>query len=76
MTLCLNKMETSSPIQGCFCAKFGCNWLSVSGEEDENVKENKDRQVDDGQQVIRKAQMSNKKKQHEIIFSSFVLPLR
>ena len=52
MTLCFNKIESSSPTQGCFCVKFGWNWLSVSGEDD-NVKENKDRQVKDGQQVIR-----------------------
>ena len=33
------------------CAKFGWNWPSGSGEEDENV-------TDDGRQVIRKVHLS------------------
>ena len=37
------------------CAKFGWNWPSDSGEEDENVKS---LQTDDGRQVIRKAHLS------------------
>ena len=37
------------------CAKFGWNWPSDSWEEDENVKK---LQTDDGQQAIRKAQLS------------------
>ena len=41
------------------CAKFGWNWLSGSGEEDENVKSlQTDRRRDDGRQVIRKAHLS------------------
>ena len=45
------------------CAKFGWNWPSGSGEEDENVKSlqtnrRTDRQTDDGRQVIRKAHLS------------------
>ena len=45
------------------CAKFGWNWPSGSGEEDENVKSlqtdrQTDRQTDDGRQVIRKAHLS------------------
>ena len=53
------------------CAKFGRNWLSGSGEEDENVKSlqtdrqtdgrtdgRTDGQTDDGRQVIRKAHLS------------------
>ena len=49
------------------CAKFGWNWPSGSGEEDENVKSlqtdrqtdrRTDRQTDDGQKVIRKALLS------------------
>ena len=41
------------------CAKFGWNWPSSSGEEDENVKSlQTDRQTDDGRQVIRKAHVS------------------
>ena len=41
------------------CAKFGWNWPSGSGEEDENVKcLQTDRQTDDGRQVIRKAHLS------------------
>ena len=51
--------------QGIFCAKFGWNWPSGFGEEDENVKRLKtmgrckDRQTDDGWQVIRKAHLSS-----------------
>ena len=49
------------------CAKFGWNWPSGSGEEDENVKSlqtdrqtdgRTDGQTDDGRQVIRKAHLS------------------
>ena len=49
------------------CAKFGLNWPSGSGEEDENVKSlqtdrqtdgRTDGQTDDGRQVIRKAHLS------------------
>ena len=49
------------------CAKFGYNWPSGSGEEDENVKSlqtdertdrRTDRETDDGRQVIRKAHLS------------------
>ena len=49
------------------CAKFGWNWPSGSGEEDENVKSlhqdrgsdgRRDRQTDDGQQAIKKAPLS------------------
>ena len=41
------------------CAKFGWNWLSSSGEEDENVKSlQTDGQTDDVQQVIRKVHLS------------------
>ena len=45
------------------CAKFGWNWPSGSGEEDENVKSlqtdgRTDRQTDAGRQVIRKAHLS------------------
>ena len=42
------------------CAKFGWNWPSSSGEENENVKSlQTDRQtIDDGRQVIRKAHLS------------------
>ena len=49
------------------CAKFGWNWPSGSGEEDENVKSlqtdgqtdrQTDGQTDDGRQVIRKAHLS------------------
>ena len=45
------------------CAKFGWNWPSGSGEEDENVKSlqtdgQTDRRTDDGRQVIRKAHLS------------------
>ena len=40
-------------------AKFGWNWPSGSGEEDENVKSlQTDRQTDDGRQVIRKTHLS------------------
>ena len=39
--------------------KFGWNWPSGSGEEDENVKSlQTGRQTDDGRQVIRKAHLS------------------
>ena len=43
-----------------FCAKFGWNRPSGSGEEDENVKslQMSDGQTDDRQQVIRKAHLS------------------
>ena len=47
--------------QGILCAKFGWNWPSGSGEEDENVKSlQTDGQTDrdDGRQVIRKANFS------------------
>ena len=49
------------------CVKFGWNWPSGSGEEDENVKSlqtdgqtdgQTDRQTDDARQVIRKAHLS------------------
>ena len=41
------------------CAKFGWNWPSGFGEEDENVKSlQTDRQTDDGRQTIRKAHLS------------------
>ena len=45
------------------CAKFGWNWPSGSGEEDENVKSlqtdrQTDGQTDAGRQVIRKAHLS------------------
>ena len=49
------------------CAKFGWNWPSGSGEEDDHVKSlqtdrqtdrRTDRQTDDGRQVIRKAHLS------------------
>ena len=46
------------------CAKFGWNWPSSSGEEDENVKIYRqtdgrtDGQTEDGRQVIRKAHLS------------------
>ena len=45
------------------CTKFGWNWPSGSGEEDENVKSlqtngQTDRRTDDGRQVIRKAHLS------------------
>ena len=36
MVLYLNKLE--SPHPGILCAKFVWNWLTGSGEEDENVK--------------------------------------
>ena len=63
------------------CAKFGWNWLSGSGEEDENVKSLQtdgrtdrltDRQTDNGRKVIRKAHLSFQlrwaKNDHLIIF--------
>ena len=41
------------------CAKFGWNWPSGSGEEDENVKSlHTYTQMDDGQQAIRKGHLS------------------
>ena len=49
------------------CAKFGWNWPCCSWEEDENVKSlqtdgqtdrQTDRRTDDGQQAIRKSQLS------------------
>ena len=52
---------------GILCVKFGWNWPSDFGEEDENVKSlqtdrrtdgRTDGQTDDGRQVIRKAQLS------------------
>ena len=52
---------------GILCAKFGWNWPSGSGDEDENVKSLQtdgrtdvltDGGTDDGQQVIRKAHLS------------------
>ena len=48
---------------GILCAKFGWNWSSGSGEEDENVKSlqtygQTNGQTDDGWQVIRKAHLS------------------
>ena len=53
----LNKIE--SPHPRLLCAKFGWNWPSGSGEEDENVKSlQTDRQTGDGRQVIRKAHLS------------------
>ena len=63
------------------CAKFGWNWPSGSGEEDENGKNFRqtdgrtDKQTDDGQQVIRKAHLSfqliwAKKKESILIFPS------
>ena len=36
VALHLKKLEFPSSIL--FCAEFGCNWPSGSGEEDENVK--------------------------------------
>ena len=43
---------------GTLCAKFGWNWPSGSGEEDENVKSLQTYRRMDGQQVIRKAHLS------------------
>ena len=45
------------------CAKFGWNWPSGSGEEDENAKSLQmdgwtNGQTDDGQQAIKKAHLS------------------
>ena len=46
------------------CAKFGWNWRSSSGEEDENVESiQTDGRTFDGQQAIRKAHLSYQLKQ-------------
>ena len=50
----LNKLEFPLPKDN--YSKFGWNWPSGSGEEDENVKSFKtDKQTDDEQKVYRKA---------------------
>ena len=42
-----------------FCAKFGRNWLSGSGEEGENVKcLRTDGRTEDGSKAIRKARLT------------------
>ena len=65
--MALHFEKLKSPSTKDACAKFGWNWPSGSGEEDENVKSlhqdrgsdgRRDRQTDDGQQAIKKAHLN------------------